>query len=246
MNHVVKQMQKGFTLIELMLAMAFISALLLAIALTILQVGTIYNRGMTLKEVNQASRSVSDDITRSMAGSQAFSLSNKYLTTSAGGRLCLGQNTYIWNLGKAFANTALGTANDQNLVSYDTPAGKAPIRFIKIADPAGLYCVKGPDGILPLYKNIRAIDTNAPIEMLKSGDRTLTMHQFKVESGANGYDSATGQQLYNVTFTIGTGDASALTTDRTACLPPGTPNSDFSYCTVQQFSLVTRAGNRVN
>jgi hypothetical protein len=62
----------------------------------------------------------------------------------------------------------------------------------------------------------------------------------------NGFDDATGQQLYNLTFTIGTGDANALTADKTACLPPGDPNSDFAYCTVQQFTLVIRAGNRVN
>ena len=241
MNHVAKRTQQaGFTLIELVLAMAFISALLLAIALTIIQIGTIYNRGMTLKEVNQTSRSLSDELSRSLSASQAFELSAKYVPTTAGGRLCLGQYSYVWNFGKALQQ------GDQNLVGYDTPTGKDPIRFVKLPDPAGLYCAKTPDGAAVLYRNIRSADTNATIELLKTGDRTLTIHKFTITSGANAKDAATGQQLYNVSYTIGTGDVVALTPDQSSCLPPGDPNSDFSYCTVQQFSLVVRAGNRVN
>ena len=64
MNRAAKQ--TGFTLIELMLAMTFISVLLLAIAMTIIQIGTIYNRGVTLKEVSQAARSISDELNRSI------------------------------------------------------------------------------------------------------------------------------------------------------------------------------------
>ena len=89
MNRAAKQ--DGFTLIELVLAMAFISALLLAIALTIIQIGTTYNRGMTLKEVNQTARSISDELTRNLTSSEAFTLSSKYISTPTGGRLCLGQ-----------------------------------------------------------------------------------------------------------------------------------------------------------
>jgi len=236
MNHVANK--KGFTLIELMLAMAFLSVLLLAIALTVIQIGKIYNRGITLTEVNQAARSIGDELTRGISSSQAFSLNTKYLTTSAGGRLCLGQYSYIWNYGKALQN------NDQNLVGYDAPAGKDPIRFIKLPDAAGLYCAQ-TNGV-PTYRNIRVADTAAPIELLKTGDRTLSIHQFSITSGANAQDSVTGQQLYSLSFTIGTSEITALTSDQSACLPPSDPNSDFSYCTVQQFSLVVRAGDRVN
>jgi hypothetical protein len=135
---------------------------------------------------------------------------------------------------------------NQNLTGYDSPAGKDAIRFIKLADPAGGYCAQTPDRSALLYKNIQATDTNATTELLKSGDRTLSIHQFAIASGPNAKDPATGQQLYSLSFTIGTGNVSALTSDQSSCLPPSDPNSDFSYCTVQQFSLVVRAGNRVN
>lgn len=235
MNHVDKR--NGFTLIELMLAMAFIAALLLAIALTIIQIGVIYNRGMTLKEVNQSARSMSDELTRSFSSSESFLLSNKYIAESTGGRLCLGQYSYLWNYGKSL--------QDSNRVQYSdaTANAKGPIRFVKVPDASGVYCVLQSNG---KYLNIQVSDTASATELLKEGDRTLSIHQFAVSSGTNASDPATGQQLYNVSFTIGTGTVSALTSDQTACLPPNDPNSDFAYCTVQQFKLVVRAGDRVN
>lgn len=245
MNRVAKS--SGFTLIELMLAMAFISVLLLAIAMTIIQIGTIYNKGMTLKEVNQSARSISDELRRGIAASEAFTLNTKYVTNPAGGRLCLGQNSYIWNYGKAI------TQNSADLTKYATTtlnSSLGSIRFLKVPDSAGIYCAKNPSTGKFLYGNIRTQDasaaSNITTELLKAGDRTLSIHQFSISSGANATDTVTGQQLYSISFTIGTGVVSALTSDQSACLPPGDPNSDFAYCTIQQFSLVVRAGDRVN
>lgn len=235
MNRVAKQ--DGFTLIELVLAMAFISALLLAIALTIIQIGTTYNRGMTLKEVNQTSRSISDDLTRSLTSSEAFTLSSKYVSVSTGGRLCLGQYSYLWNYAKSYQDT--------NRVKYQDTATEAagPIRFVKVPDASGKYCVLQANGS---YLDIQSADTSSTTELLKSGDRALSVHQFAISSGTNASDPVTGQQLYNVSFTIGTGNVTALTSDQSSCLPPNDPNSEFAYCTVQQFKLVVRAGDRVN
>jgi Tfp pilus assembly protein FimT len=236
MNRVAKQ--DGFTLIELVLAMAFISALLLAIAMAIIQVGTIYNRGMTLKEVNQTSRSVSDDLTRSLTSSEAFTLSSKYVASSTGGRLCLGQYSYLWNYARSYQDT-----NRVEYANAATETATGPIRFVKVPDASGKYCVLQTNG---RYLDIQAADTVSTVELLKAGDRALSIHQFAITSGANAFDPTTGQQLYNVSFTIGTGNVSALTSDQSSCLPPNDPNSDFAYCTVQQFKLVVRAGDRVN
>lgn len=245
MNHAGKQ--KGFTLIELMLAMAFISVLLLAIAMTIIQVGVIYNKGMTLKEVNQSARSISDELRRGIASSEAFTLGTKYVTNSAGGRLCLGQSSYVWNYGKAI------TQSDANRTRYATAVLNTTlgsIRFLKVPDSAGIYCAINPATGKFLYGDIRTQDAsvavNTTTELLKAGDRTLSIHQFSITSGPNSTDASTGQQLYNISFTIGTGVITALTSDQSACLPPNDPNSDFAYCTVQKFSLVVRAGDRVN
>src|SRR5450759_2265716 len=96
--------QRGFTLVELMLAMAFVSALLLAIAMTVIQIGNIYNRGITYKNVNQVGSSLVSELQRSIASNAPFDVSingvgegEHYINKGWGGRLCTGQYSYIWN-----------------------------------------------------------------------------------------------------------------------------------------------------
>lgn len=235
MNHVARN--KGFTIIELMLAMTFVSVLLLAIALTIVQIGTIYNKGITLKEVNQSGRAISDDIRRSIGSSSTFTVSRSVVTTAAGGRICTGQYSYVWNYAQALAT------NNPNVVRL--PNGSTTqIRLLKVPDSSGIYCTVDANG-RPTQLQIQPGDVSASVELLKSGDRTLSIHQLAVTQGANGR-AAAGQQLISLSFSIGTGDVTALNTARTACLPPGAANANFAYCAVQQFSLVIRAGDGVN
>lgn len=235
MNHAAKN--TGFTLIELMLAMTFISVLLLAIALTIIQIGNIYTKGMTLKEVNQVSRDISDDLRRNIAASQGIDLTTQYQTSSAGGRMCLGTYTYIWNTSKALEQS------DANRAVY-LAVGKqsTPIRFLKVPDASGLYCMVNASGGLA-QRDIRTEDTSKTQELLESGDRTLQLHSFAVlPTPASAIDPITAQQLYSIAFAIGTGEVSAMNEDQTACRLPGDPKADPTYCTVQQFRLLIRTG----
>lgn len=239
MNHVANK-QKGFTLIELMLAMTFLSMLLLVIALTIVQVGALYNKGITLKEVNQTSRDVTDDLRRTIGASNGLDATTDYVTTSAGGRLCLGSVSYVWNYEKALS-LADPAAKDPNVAEYDgAPAEASPVRLVKVPDPGRVYCAKL--GTALENKNIRAIDVDKAQELLRPGERGLSIHEFTLvtpvpESATN---SLTGSQLYSLTFTIGTKKISALNADQTSCLPPNDINSDPLYCNVQKFSLVVR------
>ena len=112
----------GFTLVELMLATAFIGSLLLVITMVIMQVTSLYNRGLTIKEVNAVSRVVVRDMQQSIANSDVFALRyqdedrvevassfgqlkgdrrSDYYTNDAGGRLCTGSYSYAWNTGRA-------------------------------------------------------------------------------------------------------------------------------------------------
>lgn len=116
---------KGFTIIELMIAVGFIGVLLVAITLVILQIMSLYNKGLTLKEVDSVSRLVVRDMQQSIASSSRFSISYTetdasgtatvktaktlaeaseksvdYYNNVAGGRLCTGDFSYIWNTGQ--------------------------------------------------------------------------------------------------------------------------------------------------
>jgi prepilin-type N-terminal cleavage/methylation domain-containing protein len=234
MNH---DNKKGFTLIELMLSMTFLSVLLLAIAMTVLQIGNIYNRGLTLKEVNQAGRSLSNELKRSIAQSATFSVDypaagTKFIDRSWGGRLCLGQFSYIWNYGTTLKDAS---ANGSNSNVY-TAASNEKIRFIKVSDPTSEYCA------LPTSP---AIDPDGAVEILSVGDRDLAVHSFNISYDNDASDPLTGQRVYSVSFILGTNDQGALDANSSTCKAPNESQSDLVYCSVNEFNITARTSNAV-
>lgn len=247
MNHRVKH--DGFTLIELLLAMTFISTLLLTIALTIVQIANIYNRGIILKEVNATSRALSDELDSALRGSSTFSvnpLAKRYVTNAWGGRMCLGQYTYIWNYGTALSsvnsnrNQYSGPNTSGNTVIDSNGTIRYEISFVKAPDAGGAYCVPDVNG---KYPNINPVGA---VELLRSGDHSLAIHAFSVVSNATSTDALSAQQLYKITYTLGTSDLNALNADQSACKPPSTSGSDYNYCADEQFTLVLRVVSGVN
>jgi prepilin-type N-terminal cleavage/methylation domain-containing protein len=228
---------KGFTLIELMLSMTFISALLLAIALTTIQISTIYTKGITLREVNQGARALSDELQRNIASSVPFDVTpkiddspttatSKYVVRDGGGRLCLGRYTYVWNYGKALAGGAGAPA------IFNKYNDGTEVRFAKVADSGGVLCA---DPTLVVQKT-------AANDLLSSGDRDLVLHSFKITKTAS--DDEIGQALYTISMIIGTNDRAQLTTNDASCKPPSEGVGDESYCSVNQFDIIARAGNK--
>ncbi len=228
MSHV---SQKGFTIIELMLAMTFTALLLMAVAMTTIQISDMYNKGITLKEVNQAGRSISDDITRTIAQSEPFDIASptsRYIVKSGGGRLCTGRSTYVWNIGKALRGGP-GAPSIYN-VYVDSPDA---IRLVKVNDPGGNLCDNPDQGIVK----------NASDELLSGGDRDLVVHVFTVSKGVE--DTIIKQALYLISITIGTNDGEQLTTTDTSCKSPSDGAGNEDYCSVNQFDITARAGNKV-
>ncbi len=245
--------QQGFTLIELVLAMAFISMLMLAIALTILQISQTYNQGLTYKEVDLASRTISGDLTTDISASTQFSLAanaNHYVAQPWGGSLCLGRYSYVWNYGKAIAtyNTA-PQPNTLNLL-VDSSGKTSTLNMVKVLDVNGSMCADA---------TAKKVPTSNAVELLQNTDHNLVIHEFCISTQPSAGDPLTGQQLYTLSYSIGSNDVNALTSSSSAqcqgpnqsdglaaCKGPNQSGSDLQYCTVQEFSLVLRAQNAVN
>ena len=54
--------KKGFTLVELSIALAFIGALLISIAVILINILAIYQKGLTLKSVDSVGRGLIDEL----------------------------------------------------------------------------------------------------------------------------------------------------------------------------------------
>lgn len=246
--------QAGFTLIEMMLAMAFIAVLLVTIALTVIQMGAIYNKGLTFKEVNQAARGVSDDLRRTFAASTAFVLNGTADTVNSvtvlngsvavGGRLCLGSYSYVWNIAKATEAPV-----SPGVTRFGTASGDI-VRLVRAPDANKSYCMKDPVSGALTRPHILAADRAASVELLAVGDHALGVQQFTVTTNDAAYDPVTKARMYTVTYILGTGATSAMNATQTACLQPGDPayaaDGNPMYCNVQTFTVALTAGNGVN
>lgn len=229
MNH--GKRRSGFTIIELMLAMTFIAVLLVAIAMTTIQISQIYTKGLTLREVNQVGRAVSEEFQRSLSASAPFNVDPaspgaRYIVRAGGGRLCVGRYSYAWNYGKALR----GQPGAPSI--YNTYDNGTPVRFAKVNDPSSSLCT---DPAL----NVKLADST---EMLTSGDRELALHAFNITGVAR--DDVNGQALYAISLIIGTNDQTQLVTNDTTCKPPAQGQGNEDYCAVNQFDIVVRSGNK--
>lgn len=226
---------KGFTMIELMLAMAFIGMLLIVIASTSMFMMRAYTKGATIREVNQAGRTIIDDIQRTVSASSPVKVSpvRESLSDSAdskyvekkdlGGRLCLGNYSYVWNYGAALA---VGDIYNQYSDS------SSDIRFAKVRDIGGNLCID-MEG---------QIEESQATELLASGDRDLVIHSIKVEEGSR--QDVARQAMYSIRMIIGTNSMDQIDSSST-CKPPSddTGSGSDDFCAVNHFDIIVRAGS---
>lgn len=242
---------------ELMLAMAFVAMLLLAIAAVVLQVAGIYNKGTTMKAVNQASRSIVTDMRRVISESRPFDVttlpqgvqqkstnfvllpddnSTTNYAAPRGGRLCTGSYTYIWNIGSSQENTY----EDDPATSEDESTKQ--LRFIRVNDNSGRYCADHG-------RKVQAADN--PTEMFGS-DTGLAVQCFQVNQSEcdpgvrnqvnNITTSQAGMQLYNIRMVISNADQDVI--DGVGrCKPPSDNATMQNYCAVNEIDFTVSAGN---
>lgn len=145
----------GFTIIELMLAMAFFSTILALSAATFVQVITVYNKGVAVKQMNQASRSLADSLIRN-ASSESSSVT-LYPAAGVNGAKCirLGSVTYLLSYANETSATTsayrfTGTLEPVNFVRYNAPNQPCPSLPGALINPTLVSPVIG--GTLRVYR----------------------------------------------------------------------------------------------
>lgn len=227
---------QGFTLIELMLSMAFISVLLVSIAMLTISISQLYNRGMTLREVNQSGSAVSIDIQRTIMSSstRAISKDKNLVIAPGGGRVCFGNYSYAWNN----ASTIYGESGDGSLKEahsmfnhYDSTSSRSGevIKLVKVQGDS--ICQYGPSG--------EPEDSPIPVgavELLGDSKSTLAIHEMSfggLDGGAAG--------LFTVYFRLGT-DSSAI--NSAGCKLPSDSGANADFCAINEFKFTVQSGLR--
>ena len=95
---------RGFTIVELTIAVAFLSVLMLAILTISMAAGKMYVKGDTNKAINQAGRDFSDAIRRDFLAAGVGTITPPIINNVGpvdnpliSGRMCLGAVDYLWN-----------------------------------------------------------------------------------------------------------------------------------------------------
>lgn len=100
----------GFTIIELMFAMAGIAFLLLFVLFAIMHATNLYSKGLSIRQINQVGRQMSDELSRAVRYGDRPRVAGTH-------RLCVDGKSYIWN-----------TPEDQ---TNENDLG-APIGFVRV------------------------------------------------------------------------------------------------------------------
>ena len=232
--------QKGFTIIELTLSMAFVSVLLLAIVMTSIQAGRIYNKGVVLESVNQASRDIGDSIRRDFMQSDAAHVSQadepeSVIILSEGGqpksgRFCLGGYSYLWNYPSVLEAALAGESVSGPVVRR----GDTIINFVRVVDDGGSFCASS-DGN---YETNIGADRQLMSMLDEKGDQgvVLAIHELGIEPVLANSNSS--EALFRVNYTIGTSAQAEINGQQ--CRPPADSSANDQFCAINQFEMIVR------
>lgn len=162
--------KKAFTIIEVLLSMAFLALMILMIGYTTLRIINIYNKGVSIKDVNRIADLIISDFQDTMANGGSIRCAIKYdrrsnmsaldtdLATCAqllrpnqssninGGAICTGRYSYIWNYGQVFQKLSTLNQSDRNSLEADMfrykdgPGRYKLVRLVKVRDDSARYC----------------------------------------------------------------------------------------------------------
>ncbi len=233
-----RRLKSGFTIVETMISMAFISMLMLGIAFVSLQVIRIYRKGNAIKDVNQIGRIISSDFQVTLGSSIGFNnqdLVNYPKTNPIFGVLCTGEYSYMWNYGAALV--AKNNQPDDRILYFDgyninNLAGQ--VRLVKIKDVDKSKCRLAREGKLN-----HNIDPKTVIDLIKASDSNMALQDIKVLKAAASPDS--GESIIVVNFVLGTFFEKDIISADSSCRSPSEIYSANDYCAINKFELTIRS-----
>lgn len=194
--------RKAFTIIELMLAMAFLGTMLLGIASLVMQITNIYQKGLAIRGINTVGREIISDLTRTVAGSRVevdinppsgkseigiqdvvaaraqyfvekTTKNSSNKTVQAGGAFCTGSYSYVWNTAENIRVARKNGAEGGRLAN-SVAANQA------ISD--GVLVIQTTDDQFIVPKLVRFVDRNREACSVDESNRMKTLFDLTADS----------------------------------------------------------------
>lgn len=147
--------QKGFTLVELLFSTVFFSFILIVAMAGFIQINRAYQKGQTVKRVQEDTRNTLDHIVDSFSTAQedvpVIFCSKDVGPTCAGNpdinRLCIGNTRYAWNIGPGdFTDSNLPSGSGRETYPAPSSSGTQNRDFSFLYDGLGASCTVDPIG----------------------------------------------------------------------------------------------------
>lgn len=227
---------RGFTLVELNLALIFVGMLVIGVAAVVINITKINQRGIMLKTINQTGREVVDQMRRDIGGARADRV--QYEFAGGTGRLCLGTVSYVFN-------TAEALHSGGSVVKDDTKPGQPAVVLVRMDDKESKWCERS--GAVFTKNSVTALDE--AVELLQSDEHTLpvAIHKMEVQPLASTADKTRAEGLVSLSIELGTNEAGTLEaagSGQITCKPPTDHQANFDNCAVREFRTVVRSNGQ--
>jgi len=232
--------KKGFTIMELMLAMGVIAFLLISVAGLIIQMTNTITRGTTYKDLNTAARTINTDFTKTFNSSSILDGWNGelnetdfYRTNASGqsGAFCTGTVSYLWNTN---LKDEKGAGTGQRITYTDGSL----VRLAKVRDYAKSYCSKDAQNTGGLWGHVPR--DNTVTDVLTAGEINLQLHKISFTTSPNLKSTSSNQMIINISYILGTPDNNDINVSTYNC----EGNVKSNYCAVNRFDLTVRTLGR--
>jgi prepilin-type N-terminal cleavage/methylation domain-containing protein len=215
---------KGFTIIELMIATSVFSIILLVALTGFLGIGRLFYKGMSVSTTQQAATDILTDITDGVQAAET--ISPRYDKASGVSYYCLGNIRYTYQIGHKV---------DSTLTNFSSEAGTGLVRDTL---PGGSDC-KPPCPEAPGICQVGETRWNQPTELL--GDR-MRLEVFSVQS-----IPSISPNYYNIKIVVFYGDDAELhyddPTDRSTVTCTGSSRTQ-QFCAVAKYNTSIYKGSK--
>lgn len=214
--------QKGFTIIELMIATMVFSSILLVITTALIQIGHIYYKGVISARTQEAARGIIDDISRSIQlsggsvlGTAPPTPSTETLKTATNGAkgFCVNQRRYSYVIDKQLSDTPTSVQSKHVLIVDEMPSQCSTATYAQDITNASA----------PLVNN--------SVELLSPN---MQLNKLSVSGSGD---------LYTITVRVVYGDSDLLDTDANGIKTCKNQSAGSQFCSVSE--LTTTVQKRV-
>jgi prepilin-type N-terminal cleavage/methylation domain-containing protein len=200
--------QQGFTILEVSIASAVFSVILLVALVSFTAIGRLFFKGISANQTQEATAQIMQDINGNF---QAAANISPQLSGNGYNYYCIGSSRYTYQLWKQIDLDA----------SPDHSASSGNFGLLKDNLPGGSACAAPCDDISgSVVCGAGTLKLNSPTELL---GQKMRLAKFQVAP------SSTGSNLYNVSLWVAYGDDDALSYTSTG----GTPDYSTASCSNQ-------------